>query len=103
MQSSRQNALLKGETARVTAGEEFDFLEKVGDCIRLKRNHRYYAQIVGQMKLAQKTHGYFIVYTFKDFFYEKIPCDNSFFDNTLLPKLQHFYDKVYCPYVASKL
>ena len=92
----------KGRHSKISPGEEFDFLEESGDCVRLKRNHNYYYQIIGQMKLAQKSHGYFVVYTFKDMFYEKIDYDDAFF-NTMHAKLKSFHDEVYCPYIASKL
>ena len=55
------------------------------------------------MRLAKKSHGYFIVYTFKDLHYEKISLDEDFFNNRMLPKLKTFFDQDYCPYVASTL
>ena len=93
----------KSRKCKIDAGEDIDFLERVGDCLRLKRGHNYYYQLTGQMKLAQKNHCYFCVYTFEDSFFEKITLDNEFFMNTMLPKLKAFYDNVYYPYVASKL
>ena len=93
----------RGRKSKIDAGENFDFLERVGDSLRLKRSHNYYYQVIGQMKLAQKSHCYFVVYTFADIFYEKIPFDNAFFMDIILPKLKGFYEEVYCPYVASKL
>ena len=88
--------------AAVAAGD-IDFLEKVGGSLRLKRSHNYYYQVTGQMKLAQKSHCYFVVFTFEDIFYEKIALDNAFFMGVILPKLKGFHDEVYCPYVASKM
>ena len=93
----------KARKCKIDAGGDIDFLERVGDCLRLKRNHNYYYQIIGQMKLAQKSHCYFCVYTFEDFFFEKITLDNAFFMGAMLPKLRAFFDDVYCPYVASKI
>ena len=92
-----------GRNQMITAGKNFSFLEKVEDQVRLKRTHKYYYQLVGQMKIAKKNVGYFIVYTYKDFFYEKITLDEAFFKDSMLPKLKEFYDNHYCPYVASVL
>ena len=82
---------------------EFDFLEKVDNSIRLKRTNKYYFQVIGQLKLAKKSHAYFIVYTLDDIFYEKIPHDEDFFMNEMLPKLEKFYYDKYCPYIAAQL
>ena len=54
------------------------------------------------MKLAKKSHGYFVVYTFNDLHYEEIALDEDFV-NSMLPKLKKFYDDEYCPYIASVL
>ena len=83
--------------------KHFAFLEEVDGKMRLKRNHQYFFQIMGQMRLSKKSHGYFIVYTFEDLFYEKIDLDNELFNNVMLPKLKNFYDQEYCPYIASCL
>ena len=96
----------KARNSKISAEslELFDFLEKMDDgTIRLNRKDNYYYQIVGQMKLSRKSYGYFVVYTFKDLHYEKITLDDDFFMNSMLPKLQEFYNKHYCPYVASVL
>ena len=93
----------KARQCKITPGEDFDFLERNGDQIQLKRSHNYYYQVVGQLKLSQRNHCYFVVYTFKDFFYEKIALDNAFFMNEMLPKLKDFYETKYCPYIASKM
>ena len=80
--------------------ENVDFLEWNGDKMRLKRTHKYYYQVVGQMKLSKRSQAFFIVYTFKDFFYEQIVLDEEFFKN-MVTTLKDFYDQHYCPYVAS--
>ena len=93
----------KGRKMKIAASKEFDFLEEVDGQIRLKRNHNYYFQMLGQMKLSKRNRGFFVVYTFVDLFYEEINMDEGFFMASLLPKLQYFYNKHYCPYVASVL
>ena len=83
--------------------ETVDFLENVDGNICLKKNHKYMHQIIGQMRLAKKSHGYFVVFTFKDLHYEKISLDEDYFNNSMLPSLKFFYDNAYCPYIASQL
>ena len=92
-----------GRNQKIIAGKHFSFLERVGDQMRLKRTHKYYYQLVGEMKIAKKNVGYFIVYTYKDFFYERITLDEAFFNAEMLPKLKDFYFMHYLPYVASAL
>ena len=92
-----------GRKSKIAPGKNFPFLEYSGGNIQIKRTNNYYYQIVGQMKLAQKKEGYFVVYTHEDLFYEKIILDDDLFMNTMLPKLKAFYDQHYCPYVASVL
>ena len=92
-----------GRNKKIAPGKNFGFLEKVGNHVCLKRTHNYYYQLVGQMKIAKKNVGYFVVYTYKDLFYEKITLDESFFNDIMLPKLKEFYNQHYCPYVASVL
>ena len=88
----------------ITAGKNFGFLEKVGDHLRLKRTDKYFYQLVGQMMIAKKNVGYFVVYTYKDLFYEKITLDEAeAIFKKMLPKLSYFYYQHYLPYVASAL
>ena len=92
-----------GRKSKISPGKHFSMLERVDGRVQLKRNNNYFFQIMGQMKLSRKTHGYFVVYTHKDLYYEKIEFDDVFFMNQMLPKLQEFYNEVYCPYIASVL
>ena len=94
-----------GRNSQISADtlKHFSFLEEVDNTLRLKRNNKYFYQIVGQMKLSKRSYGYFVVYTFKDLHYEKITLDEDFFMNTMLPKLREFYDNEYCPYITSLL
>ena len=91
----------RGRKCKIEPGADFDFLEKVGDRMHLKKTHNYYYQITGQMKLSKRNEAYFVVYTFEDIFYEKIVLDNAFFMGCVLPKLTAFYNEHYCPYLAS--
>ena len=90
-----------GRKSKITPGKLFPFLENVNGNMRLKKTHSHFYQINGQMKLARRSHGYFIVYTHEDFFYERIDLDEDFFAKEMLPLLKGFYENEYCPYVAS--
>ena len=93
-----------GRKSKIDAGKHFSFLERNEEGnLRLKRDNKYYYQVIGQLKLARRSHAYFIVYTHVDFFYEKIPMDEVFFAANMIPKLETFYNQYFCPYVASVL
>lgn len=88
---------------KIKPGKWFPFLENHNGGIRLKRNHNYYYQIIGQMVAAKFQHSFFIVYTFEDLFVEEIPLDQGFFDSNMSAQLTNFYDDHYLPYIVSKL
>lgn len=81
----------------------FPYLEETDSGYSLKKNHKYYFQIQGQLAISNKTNCYFVVYTFVDFFIQKIPCDNLFYTNYMLPKLKSFYIQQWRPFIASKV
>lgn len=70
--------------------------------IALKRNHRYYAQVQGQMDVGRRTWCDFVVYTTVDISVERIAFDQSYWD-TLLQKLTVFYDSCVAPEIVSPL
>ena len=45
--------------------DKTDFLEKVNDIIQLKRNHKYFTQITGQMAITGRDQCYFVAWTTK--------------------------------------
>ena len=45
--------------------QKCDFLEVVNDRIKLKRNHKYYAHVTGQIAITRYNHTYFVVFTNK--------------------------------------
>jgi len=77
-------------------------LEMSDNIITLKKEHIYYHQVQGQLGITNAKHCYFVVYTFKDIFVQKIPFDAQFFHGVMVPKLKHFYENYYRPYVASQ-
>ncbi len=85
-------------------GKNFSFLHYTADHkVSLKPNHNYMYQIQGQLAISKKKICYFVVYTFKDLFIEKVAIDEFFFTNEILPKTKNFYENFYRPHVASKL
>ena len=92
-----------GRHEKVEPGKMFPFLEVRKNKIHLKKSHKYYCQIIGQMAISRKCQSYFVVYTQANMFIEKIKMDNEFWEKEMLPKLQYFYEKSYRPYVAKHL
>ena len=87
----------------IAPGEKFPWLEQVGEKIRLKPTSNYYHQVQGQMGITGRAFCYFIVFTFKDLFVEKIAHDVEFWKYSMLPKLELFYTKHFRPYVAGTM
>jgi len=93
-----------GKNSKISPGINFPFLEFTDDgIIKLKRNHNYYYQIIGQLALSKKAKCYFIVFTFIDFFVEEIHFDEDFFKVSMLTTLKSFYESSYCPFVSRHL
>ena len=92
-----------GRNEEIKPGLHFQFLEEVNGVPKLKRNHNYYYQIIGQLAIARSTLCYFIVYTHKDFFVEDIEFDSDFFEVNIFPKLNSFYQCHYKPYITQQM
>ena len=94
-----------GRRSKITTAtlKHFPYLQDVNGTITLKKTHKYYYQLIGQIKLSKKSYGYFVAFTHEDLFYEKIDLDDDLFMNTMLPKLKSFYYQEYCPHIASAL
>ena len=61
------------------------FLEKVDGSLQLKRSHKYYTQINGQMVITGITQSYFVVWTTqRPPFIEKIYFDKSFMGQSIV-------------------
>lgn len=58
--------------------------------IQLKKSHKYYTQVQGQMGVCQMERCDFVIYTIKDFLVIPIQFDNSFWESLLI-KLKKFY------------
>ena len=55
--------------------------------LKLKKAHKYFAQIQGQMAIGERPWCDLVVYTFKGISVERINFDNDFWMLKLLPKL----------------
>jgi hypothetical protein len=69
--------------------------------LQLKRNHRYYYQVQGQLQITQCNSGYFIVYSENDFHSEVIKRDDDLWYNQMLPKLNKFYMECLLPEIID--
>ena len=92
-----------GRNSMIQPGLQFQFLEERDGEKKLKKNHNYYYQIIGQMAIARSKLCFFIVYTHKDLFIEKIEYDSDFFEVQVFPQLQLFFEKYYKPFIAQQM
>ena len=94
-----------GRNEKNNPGKHFPFLtvDSLTGEYKLKPSSKYYFQIQGQMYIAKKKTCYFIVYTFRDLFIQKLEFDLEYYENSLLPKLEMFYDKFFKPYLSTIL
>jgi hypothetical protein len=74
-----------------------DFLD-VSDPAKMiiKRSHKYFTQIIGQMAVTQKKLGYFVVWTKKDMFVEVINTDEVLWEK-VERNLAIFFKAYVCP------
>ena len=81
--------------------DKTDFLEKFNDFIQLKRNHKYFTQITGQMAIAGAEQCYFVVWTTKGKpIIEKIHFDKVLWDK-VLPNLILVYKSIVQNYLLG--
>ena len=67
----------------------------------LRRNHRYFAQIQGQMAVGKRPWCDFVIYTTHGLSVQRIPFDQKYWETILLPKLTTFYKDCIAPEVVS--
>lgn len=93
-----------GRYEQIVPGKHFSFLEFNGKGeIVLKHNSKYYFQIQGQLYISTRKYCYFVVFTFKDLFVQKIELDQQYCEGSLLPKLELFYVQQFRPFLSSLL
>ena len=88
---------------KIEPGPAFPFLESQNDDVCVKKQHRYYDQIQGQMALAKRKRAYFVVFTFVDIKVIEEHYDEEFWKESMVPKLTSFYNNHFRKYVASHL
>ena len=62
----------------------------------LKRNHKHYSQIIGQIHLAKVGYCDFLVWTTKGLHIERIEANKNYFEN-MEPKLKGYFIKIVLP------
>ncbi len=62
--------------------DNVEYLELKDNQVRLKRNHKHYYQIQGQMAVTDRTYGYFFVYTSHGNHLERIEYDAELWSQT---------------------
>lgn len=68
--------------------------------VTLKRTHKYYYQVQGQMAICKRNWCDLVIWTPTSLTIERIPFDTDFWKNTL-QKLEKFYDRAVLPELAS--
>ena len=71
--------------------------------LKLRQNHRYFAQVQGQMAVGQRPWCDFVIFTNKGISVERVPFDEYYWQHTLLPKLEDFFDNCLGPEIVSPL
>lgn len=93
-----------GRSEMILPGKLFPYLSyDANGQISLKTDSKYFSQVQGQLYISKKRYCYFVVYTFCDFFCQKIEIDSEYCEISLIPKLELFYVKYLRPYIASHL
>ncbi|XP_050066973.1 uncharacterized protein LOC126555927 [Aphis gossypii] len=71
--------------------------------MKLKKNHDYYYQIIGQLHITQKEKCYFIIHTKNWTNVEIILYDNEFWNTQMANKLKLFYTNCILPEIVDPL
>ena len=79
--------------------KDFMSIMKNGEVV-LKRTHKYYYQVQGQMAICKRKWCDFVIWTPSSLTIERITFDNEFWKDTLT-KLENFYDHAILPELAS--
>ena len=78
-------------------------LSNNAEVVRLQQSHKYYAQVQGQMAVGNRKWCDFVVFTTKGISVKRINYDEEYWMNTLLPKLEEFYDTCLAPEIVSPI
>ena len=69
--------------------------------LQLCRNHCYYSQVQGQMAVGERPWCNFVGYTNRGISVERVEFDKNYWQHTLLPKLEAFFDNCLGPEIIS--
>ena len=75
---------------------ECDFLTLVNGEVSIKKTHKYYTQIISQMAMTNTKQSYFVVWTLKDLFVQKITFDHDHWQR-VATNLEVFFKTYICP------
>lgn len=92
-----------GRSEKISVGPLFPYLEMIEGKLNLKKSHRYYDQIQGQLFITNRVKCILLIYTFVDMKMLYIPIDKEYCQYSLVPTLTTFYFKHYLPFIAHKL
>ncbi len=92
-----------GRNSKIVPGKMFPFLAQDGSAVVMKKSHKYYYQVMGQLAISKRKLCYFVVYTMIDFLVIEVNYEDEFFRAEMLPKLKSFYVSHFRSYVASTL
>ena len=84
------------------SGEPPNYLYKVASHFKLRRDHKYYYQIQGQLYCTGLEMCYLVVYTFPRLFIVRVYKDSNFCNHHMIPKLNEFYYQYFKPLIVDK-
>ena len=84
------------------SGEPPNYLYKVASHFKLRRDHKYYYQIQGQLHCTGLEMCYLVVYTFPRLFIVRVYKDANFCNRHMIPKLNQFYYQYFKPLIVDK-
>ena len=84
------------------SGEPPNYLYKVASHFKLRRGHKYYYQIQGQLHCTGLEMCYLVVYTFPRLFIVRVYKDSNFCNRHMIPKLNQFYYQYFKPLIVDK-
>ena len=89
------------DTTVKEACKKKDFMSTVNNGrVTLKRTHKYFYQVQGQMAICQRNWCDFVIWTPTSISVERIAFDPGFWAN-VLPKLELFFDRAILPELSS--
>ena len=69
--------------------------------LKLKKIHKYFAQVQGQLAVDERKWCDFVIFTNKGISIERIKFDEEYWKTILFPKLQTFFDNCLAPEIIS--